>query len=75
MLFTKMLVIKNLIKKILELLKVQIYGTEIIEYPDSTETAVCNLASIGFSRFVTKPTHCLKNVTLYTKTKNVIGVY
>ena len=43
--------------------------TEIIEYSDSTETAVCNLASIGLSRFVTKPTHRLKNVTLYTKTK------
>ena len=43
--------------------------TEIIEYSDNTETAVCNLASIGLSKFVTKPTHSLKNVTLYTKTK------
>ena len=30
--------------------------TEIIEYTDSDETAVCNLASVALKKFVTKET-------------------
>ena len=41
--------------------------TEIIEYSDDNETAVCNLASIGLSKFVTYPEHNLENVKIYTK--------
>ncbi len=41
--------------------------TEIIEYSDPDETAVCNLASIGLPNFVI-PTHKnFKKVTLFTK--------
>lgn len=45
--------------------------TEIIEYSDSSETAVCNLASIGLSKFVTPSPSTLDGATIkiYTKTK------
>ena len=41
--------------------------TEIIEYSDKNETAVCNLASIGLSKFIKYPSHSLSNVKIYTK--------
>tara|TARA_B100001093_G_scaffold286537_1_gene273713 strand:+ start:13736 stop:16501 length:2766 start_codon:yes stop_codon:yes gene_type:complete len=41
--------------------------TEIIEYSDGNETAVCNLASIGLSKFINYPTHALSNIKIYTK--------
>jgi ribonucleoside-diphosphate reductase alpha subunit len=46
--------------------------TEIIEYSDDKETAVCNLASIGLSKFVENPQidhpNCRPNmITVYTK--------
>ena len=42
--------------------------TEIIEYSDDKETAVCNLASIGLSMFVDPPkTDYINEVKLYTK--------
>lgn len=42
--------------------------TEIIEYSDDKQTAVCNLASIGLSKFVEPVEHQLaKTVILYTK--------
>ena len=41
--------------------------TEIIEYSDDNETAVCNLASLGLSNFVTETKSSFTNVTLYTK--------
>ena len=41
--------------------------TEIIEYSDKNETAVCNLASIGLSKFVKFSPHNLSNVVIYTK--------
>ena len=39
--------------------------TEIIEYSDKDETAVCNLVSIGLSKFVVEKFP--KSVTIYTK--------
>ena len=43
--------------------------TEIIQYSDKNETAVCNLASIGLPKFVTSPV-ISKDITIkiYTKT-------
>ena len=41
--------------------------TEIIEYSDENETAVCNLASVGLSKFVKIPPHLLYDVVVYTK--------
>ena len=45
---------------------------EIIEYSDSKETAVCNLASIGLSKFVENPKPCnykdIKSIKMYSKT-------
>lgn len=41
--------------------------TEIMEYSDSEQTAVCNLASIGLSRFVTGPAAPSGPVKIYTK--------
>ena len=45
--------------------------TEIIEYSDAKETAVCNLASIGLSKFVEKRDVKIDNVPIkiYSKTK------
>ena len=43
--------------------------TEIIEYSDEKETAVCNLASIGLSNFVKKSDVTVKKAVIYTKTK------
>ena len=42
--------------------------TEIIEYSNKEETAVCNLASIGLPKFLIQKAHNLKEVTIYTKT-------
>ena len=42
--------------------------TEIIEYSDDKETAVCNLASVGLPTFLVPKSHDLANVTIYTKT-------
>jgi ribonucleoside-diphosphate reductase alpha subunit len=45
---------------------------EIIEYSDSKETAVCNLASVGLSKFVENPTPLyykdIKSIKMYSKT-------
>ena len=41
--------------------------TEIIEYSDENETAVCNLASIALSKFVKPNTIKLEDVKIYTK--------
>ena len=41
--------------------------TEIMEYSNKDETAVCNLASIGLSRFVEETIAPFNNVTIYTK--------
>ena len=41
---------------------------EIIEYSDSKETAVCNLASIALSRFIKAPTKEIKTFKIYSKT-------
>ena len=42
--------------------------TEIIEYSDENETAVCNLASIALSKFVKETSNPFtKEVTIYTK--------
>lgn len=41
--------------------------TEIIEYSDKNETAVCNLASIGLSRFIIETPSPFNDVTIYTK--------
>ena len=41
--------------------------TEIIEYSDENETAVCNLASIALSKFVKPNTVQLEDVKIYTK--------
>ena len=41
--------------------------TEIIEYSDENETAVCNLASLGLSKFVDETTPPFNNVTFYSK--------
>ena len=43
---------KKVIKKILGVIKSSNLCTEIIEYSNEKETAVCNLASIGLSKFV-----------------------
>ena len=40
---------------------------EIVEYSDSKETAVCNLASIALGNFVKEPEHGFSNVKIYTK--------
>ena len=46
---------------------------EIMEYSDSKETAVCNLASIGLAKFVKKPSPDLypdiEKIKIYSKTK------
>ena len=46
---------------------------EIMEYSDSKETAVCNLASIGLAKFVKKPSPELfpkiEKIKIYSKTK------
>ena len=42
--------------------------TEIIEYSNDKETAVCNLASVGLPMFLVPKSHDLSNVTIYTKT-------
>jgi ribonucleotide reductase alpha subunit len=43
--------------------------SEIIEYSNEKETAVCNLASIGLPMFVRKPdTSFIDNITIYSKT-------
>ena len=41
--------------------------TEIIEYSDKNETAVCNLASIALSNFVKNTPNPFTNVEVYTK--------
>lgn len=41
--------------------------TEIIEYSDSEETAVCNLASIGLPKFVKSRNIDFKEAVIYTK--------
>ena len=45
---------------------------EIVEYSDPKETAVCNLASIGLSKFVENPKPCnykdIKSIKIYSKT-------
>ncbi len=42
--------------------------TEIIEYSDENETAVCNLASIALSKFVKETTNPFtEKITIYTK--------
>ena len=41
--------------------------TEIMEYSDKNETAVCNLASIGLSKFVVEKKSPFKDVSIYTK--------
>ena len=43
--------------------------TEIIEYSDSKETAVCNLASIALSNFVVKKSVAFKKAKVYSKSK------
>lgn len=41
--------------------------TEIIEYSNENETAVCNLASIALPKFIIPNKHNLTNVIVYTK--------
>jgi ribonucleoside-diphosphate reductase alpha chain len=45
---------------------------EIVEYSNSEETAVCNLASIGLSKFIKPPSqehyNYIKSIKVYTKT-------
>ena len=41
--------------------------TEIMEYSNKDETAVCNLASIGLSRFVEETKAPFNNLNIYTK--------
>jgi len=43
--------------------------TEIIEYSNENETAVCNLASIALNRCVVTPSIPFNNVKIYTKSK------
>lgn len=43
--------------------------TEIIEYSDENQTAVCNLASIGLARFVKYTNPLEGDVVIYTKDK------
>ena len=50
--------------------------TEIVEYSDKNETAVCNLASIGLAKFVKSPKYTVeqlksndKSIKIYSKTK------
>ena len=43
--------------------------TEIVEYSDANETAVCNLASIGLSKFIIDTPSPFSNVKIYTKEK------
>ena len=52
--------------------------TEIMEYSDSNETAVCNLASICLPKFITEPTdlYARGNVDyelLHEKTKEIVS--
>ena len=42
--------------------------TEIIEYSNDKETAVCNLASIALSNFVIRPSVTFKRAKIYSKT-------
>ena len=42
--------------------------TEIIEYSDKDESAVCNLASIGLPKFIKKNTYDFSTIVIYTKT-------
>ena len=42
--------------------------TEIIEYSNDRETAVCNLASIALSNFVVRPSVTFKTAKVYSKT-------
>lgn len=42
--------------------------TEIVEYSDPEETAVCNLASIGLPNFVVDTHKTFNKVTIFTKT-------
>ena len=46
--------------------------TEITEYSDKDETAVCNLASIGLSKFVKNPEHNYENSIKVIANKNCI---
>jgi len=41
--------------------------TEIIEYSNKNESAVCNLASIALPKFIIPTKHNLNNVIIYTK--------
>ena len=41
--------------------------TEIVEYSDEKESAVCNLASLGLPKFVEQRKHNIKTATIYTK--------
>lgn len=41
--------------------------TEIVEYSDPDETAVCNLASLGLPNFVNETHKTFKNVIVYSK--------
>ena len=41
--------------------------TEIIEYTNKNETAVCNLASIGLSKFIIETKATFTDVTIYSK--------
>ena len=43
--------------------------TEIMEYSDKDQTAVCNLASIGLSQFVVEKLSQYNKVSIYTKDK------
>ena len=43
--------------------------TEIIEYSNENETAVCNLASIALNKFVIETASPFSNVKIYTKNK------
>ena len=48
--------------------------TDIIEYSDENETAVCNLASRALSKFVKQNTVQLENVKIYTKDDCMVRV-
>jgi ribonucleotide reductase alpha subunit len=41
--------------------------TEVVQYSDKNETSVCNLASIGLSKFVKERPNPFKDVKIYTK--------
>ena len=64
-----MLAIRKAIKKNLGTIKSSNLCTEIIEYSNEEETAVCNLASIGLSKFVVQsPSPFTGKIELYSKT-------